>query len=376
MIMGSRGIGNCACSYYSSGCRRNILIPAGVVLRRFSLSTASDNGDKDDMVVHAKDVHCCGCGAKLQSQNETECGYIPSDKMDAILQSQDSATICKRCFLLKHYNRSLKVTLNEDDYKHHLQHLRHQKALILCMIDITDFPCSIFPNLVDVIGHRNPVLVIGNKLDMLPDEGSETRVRVKEIIRQGCLEAGFDRANVVGIHLVSAKTGAGIDNLVSDLTDNWGRQGDVYLLGSTNVGKSTLFNQLMEYLCGLPVGHSGGATISRWPGTTIGLVSFPIASWSKRERMKRKAHLQETKVDQAADTWFVEEQEHEQKLQKSQKQPRMVIERHPLVRKQNRLYDSPGAVNPLQVVFLLYYNILQLRTTVSVLSARQSPHPG
>ena len=317
--------------------------PFGIFLRDCSTGPATADRNRNDKKF--TELRCSGCGVKLQSQNESESGYVPSAKLDPMLQSQQSTVICKRCFLLKHYNTSLKVTLNEEDYKCHLQHLKHQRALILCMVDITDFPCSIFPNLVDFIGHRNPVLVIGNKLDMLPEDSFKTRHHVREVIRQGCQEAGFNRANIMGIHLVSAKTGAGINSLITDLSNNWGRHGDVYLLGSTNVGKSTLFNQLMELLCGLPVGHTSGATISRWPGTTLGLIRFPIASQSKRERMKRKAHHQETKM---IGSLFLDNHNDEQQLH-NDKQVDSFAREELSGRRQNWVYDTPGAINPLQV---------------------------
>jgi ribosome biogenesis GTPase A len=181
---------------------------------------------------------------------------------------------------------------------------------------------------------------------MLPEDGFRIRQHVRQVIHQGCQEAGLNQANIVGIHLVSAKTGSGIDGLITDLSNNWGRRGDMYLLGSTNVGKSTLFNQLMELLCGLPVGHTLGATISRWPGTTLGLISFPIASQSKRERMKRKAYQQETKM---IGSLFLDDHDNEQEHPKI-KQFDSFAREELSKRRQNQVHDTPGAVNPLQLI--------------------------
>ena len=322
----------------------------GTLQRACSTDVAARGATNTDSIHPLVDINCSGCGVRLQSQNEEKTGYIPSDKMEDLLQHRDFSAICRRCFQLRHYNECLNVTLDEDDYKCHLQHLKHQKALILCIVDVTDFPCSIFPNLVDVIGYRNPVAIVGNKIDMLTAK-DDTQRRVKESVHRGCVEAGLDRTNIVGIHLVSAKTGVGINALVKDLTDNWGKRGDIYMLGSTNVGKSSLFNWLLKLLCDIPVGEIGGATISRWPGTTLGLVSFPIASRSKRERMKKKLYLQETKVGDRTNTWFMNDYKDRQKFEQNQESVCKASDNEAttMTRKKNRVYDTPGAVNPLQV---------------------------
>jgi ribosome biogenesis GTPase A len=52
--------------------------------------------------------------------------------------------------------------------------------------------------------------------------------------------------------------------------------GDVYLLGCTNVGKSTLFNALLQsdYCKVKAVDLIQRATTSPWPGTTINLLKL------------------------------------------------------------------------------------------------------
>lgn len=46
--------------------------------------------------------------------------------------------------------------------------------------------------------------------------------------------------------LASAKTGFGVEGLISQILGQWGDLGDVYLAGCANTGKSTLFNKLMQ----------------------------------------------------------------------------------------------------------------------------------
>lgn len=54
--------------------------------------------------------------------------------------------------------------------------------------------------------------------------------------------------------------------------------GDVYLVGCTNVGKSTLFNTLLQSdYCKVKAGDLlQRATISPWPGTTLNLLKVRL----------------------------------------------------------------------------------------------------
>lgn len=58
--------------------------------------------------------------------------------------------------------------------------------------------------------------------------------------------------------------------------------GDVYLVGCTNVGKSSLFNALLKSdYCKLQAADLiQRATVSQWPGTTLNLLKFPITRLS------------------------------------------------------------------------------------------------
>uniref|UniRef100_A0A5K3G1L2 G domain-containing protein n=1 Tax=Mesocestoides corti TaxID=53468 RepID=A0A5K3G1L2_MESCO len=63
----------------------------------------------------------------------------------------------------------------------------------------------------------------------------------------------------------------------------------VYIVGSTNTGKSSLFNKLLlSDLCKSEARNSiHRATVSFWPGTTVGLLKFPLARMSFVNRAAR-----------------------------------------------------------------------------------------
>lgn len=78
--------------------------------------------------------------------------------------------------------------------------------------------------------------------------------------------------------LISAHTGYGVEELITKLHNVWSYKGDVYLIGCTNVGKSTLFNALLrsDYCKVKARDLIMKATTSPWPGTTLRMLKFPI----------------------------------------------------------------------------------------------------
>ena len=267
-----------------------------------------------------------------------------------------SPLTCKRCFSLKHYNTALNVTLQADDYLRHLSHLCDKRALILLVVDVIDFPGSLFPSLHTLISTTSRVLVVANKIDLLPKDTNMNRL--KGSILDECEHSGLDGSNVSGVVFTSVRSGEGLDNLATSVLEKWGNRGDVYLLGCTNVGKSSLFNHLLQTLCGARPGEldvdcglgAPAATISHWPGTTLGLLSFPIMSVGKRKRLLAQ-QLRARGVGLQGG-----EGEREPTLaslrQQGMKEP-----------PQNRfwLHDTPGAINEAQVkshqVLLFRYNM-------------------
>ncbi|NXU79218.1 NOA1 protein, partial [Oreotrochilus melanogaster] len=93
------------------------------------------------------------------------------------------------------------------------------------------------------------------------------------------------------------KTGYGLEGLISRLQHSWKCAGDVYLLGATNSGKSTLFNSLLrsDYCKSRAPDIIDRATVSSWPGTTLDLLKFPIINptcdriFRRQERLKEEA---------------------------------------------------------------------------------------
>lgn len=216
------------------------------------------------------DTCCSGCGAVLHCAAAAIPGYLPSEKYKVLLQEGKlGGATCQRCHLISHHHRALHLQLSHTQYRNVVQQVRDQRALVLLIVDLLDLPDSIVPDLPGLVGTNKHVVVLGNKIDLLPGDAPNYLQRIRRQLSQYCQDAGFG-SQVTDVHLISAKTGYGVENLVSSLQRAWKYKGDVYLVGSANAGKSTLFNTLLEsdYCKTRASDVIGRATISPWPGQT------------------------------------------------------------------------------------------------------------
>nr|KAG5698804.1 hypothetical protein BaRGS_032223 [Batillaria attramentaria] len=158
----------------------------------------------------------------------------------------------------------LNVRVSAETYPEIMREIKHTHALVVVVVDLFDMKNSVFKDLLKYVGRNRPLFIVGNKVDLLP----------------------MDKTG--------AKTGYGIEQLVTTLMLEWPQKGHVYVVGSTNVGKSTLFNALLmsDYCKSLARGFINRATVSVWPGTTLNLLKFPIVNPSGRRLELRAKRLQ------------------------------------------------------------------------------------
>ncbi|EMP29507.1 Putative protein C4orf14 like protein [Chelonia mydas] len=190
--------------------------------------------------------------------------------------------------------------------------------LVLYMVDMLDLPDSVLPDLPQLVDAGSNILVVGNKVDLLPRDSPDYLKRFRKQLLRSCARVGILPAaqgtggrvgrtgsqNLVDVHLISAKTGYGVEKLISKLQRSWKCNGDVYLVGATNSGKSTLFNTLLQsdYCKSKAPEVINRATISPWPGTTLNLLKFPIINptsdrlFRRQERLKADAEKTEEQL--------------------------------------------------------------------------------
>lgn len=264
-----------------------------------------------DPTVPPSGLNCSGCGAELHCQDPGMPGYLPSEKFLSAAAQADGGlarTVCQRCWLLVHHRRALRLQVSREQYLELVSAAlrRPGPALVLYMVDLLDLPDALLPDLPALVGPKQ-LIVLGNKVDLLPQDAPGYRQRLRERLWDDCARAGLlplpghrgpqhpggdgprdeeensnpsarSRTVLRDVRLISAKTGFGVEELISALQRSWRYRGDVYLVGATNAGKSTLFNTLLEsdYCIAKGAEAIDKATISPWPGEPYEAFPFVV----------------------------------------------------------------------------------------------------
>lgn len=213
--------------------------------------------------IQDEELRCIGCGAVIQTDDPQGLGFTPNSALE---KGKETGEIyCQRCFRLRHYNEISPVSLTDDDFLRLLNQIRDADALIVYLVDVFDFNGSLIPGLHRFVGD-NPIMLVGNKADLLPN--SLKRTKLKDWLRQRANEAGI---RPIDVELVSAKTNESVDDLLDNI-NKLREDRDVYVVGVTNVGKSTLINQIIRQNTGI----KELITTSRFPGTTLDKITIDL----------------------------------------------------------------------------------------------------
>lgn len=153
------------------------------------------------------------------------------------------------------------------------------------------------------MGTKRPIFLVGNKIDLLPRDSSNYLNHIKQCLNESVSNIGLNALNIQYTGLISATTGYGIEELITELHNKWKSKGDVYLVGCTNVGKSSLFNTLLQsdYCKVQARSIVQKATASQWPGTTLQFLKFPILRPSDMRIHMRTQRLQSEKEQRNAE---------------------------------------------------------------------------
>ena len=239
---------------------------------------------------------CSGCGAVFQSEDPEKPGYVIPSKNpvtgDQISNSDltSRTLVCQKCFNLKHYNKPFPITVTSSEINEYLRHLQRRKGLILYVVDLLDLPGSLYPNLLETVGEAKRIIVVGNKIDTLPVDGhtGKQEEHLQKLLFTTCKAHGLEGANIKSTCLVSAKSGFGILQLASKILEHWDHKGDIYLVGCSNTGKTSLFNLLLDLFSVYKKADLlQRATVSLWPSTTQRMLRFPISHWMLKKLCMR-----------------------------------------------------------------------------------------
>ena len=74
-------------------------------------------------------------------------------------------------------------------------------------------------------GEKRPVILVGNKADLIPRDSKKYLDNVKNCLRCAAEDVGLDKTKIIDVHLVSAATGYGVEDLISTVFRSWGNKG-------------------------------------------------------------------------------------------------------------------------------------------------------
>lgn len=207
-----------------------------------------------------QEIRCYGCGAIIQNKDEKKIGYVPKKNID-------SEILCQRCFQLRHYHQLHQTNLTKDDYLRVLQTIGDKDCLVVYIIDLFDFNGCQIQGLVRHVG-GNDIYVLANKRDVLPKSLKE--VKLEHWVRRQLKNEGI---KPVDVKITSGLKKINLDSIYDDI-EKYRRGRDVYVVGVTNVGKSTFINALLKHYASM--NDESLITVSEFPGTTLDLIQIPL----------------------------------------------------------------------------------------------------
>lgn len=192
---------------------------------------------------------CQGCGSVLQCKNPNLDGY--SKKIDNVL--------CERCFRIKNYNDYKKVIKTNNDFMPIINNISTTGDLVVLLVDLFSIPKS----LDSIINNlNNDILLVLTKRDILP----------LSIYDERLIEYFNGLSNrIVDTVICSSKKNLNIDEVMDKIYE-YKHSNDVYVVGYTNAGKSTMINKILyNYTEKEPM-----ITTSLLPSTTIDAITIEI----------------------------------------------------------------------------------------------------
>ena len=168
------------------------------------------------------DKYCSGCGKLLQYDNKDIEGYIPFNKYD-------DTNYCMRCFKLIHYGSS--YNNKEYDNEYILNYINNKFGFKVFLTDLLNINNYVI-DLQKINGNK---LLVITKVDLLDKTLNKNKIKIK-------------LKNIYNINediiFISTNKEYNIHYLVNYLKNK--KENNIYFLGTTNSGKSSLINKIIE----------------------------------------------------------------------------------------------------------------------------------
>ena len=169
---------------------------------------------------------CRGCGASFQIDNPSKEGFIKEENLQ-------KSTLCERCFKIRNYGEYQVITKKNEDFFSILKDINETKDLVVLVIDIF----NINKDLTEICSYlkNNDILVVLNKRDVLP-----LSVKINNLLYY------VDRLGIKYVDklIISTKKNFNFDLLMNKI-NTYKKSKNVYVVGYTNVGKSSMINKII-----------------------------------------------------------------------------------------------------------------------------------
>ena len=185
---------------------------------------------------------CIGCGSILQDTDKNKDGYV-LDINDKLFQ---------RCFRIRYYNEYKNTIRDNNDYLKILDSINND--------DLVVYVTSLLDIRLDYIDSFKNVIVVLTKRDILPKSVKDEKL-IKYI---------KSRYNPLEVIVVSSVKNYNIDYLFDTLRQY--KKNNIYVVGTTNGGKSTLINKIIKNYSDNDV----VITSSMYPSTTLDKIEINI----------------------------------------------------------------------------------------------------
>lgn len=192
---------------------------------------------------------CLGCGENLQTKDENALGYVKKE----VYEKSD---YCLRCFRIKHYGET-SIIDKKIDIDEFIRNINEKNIPVLYLADITTLSKTTLEPFNKITTKKYLVLT---KRDLLPKSISNSKVY--KWIKSNVGET-------VEPIIVSSLKKMNIDNIYNKLVND--NINEIYIVGYTNSGKSSLVNALLN-----SKGMKSVVTTSLLPNTTTELIKINL----------------------------------------------------------------------------------------------------
>lgn len=194
---------------------------------------------------------CKGCGANLQFIDSSKEGFIQE-------KNYEKSELCERCFRIRNYGEYKKIEKTNLDFIPILNSISKTNDLVVFVIDLFNIPKNL--EIFKIL--KNNILLVFTKRDIFP-----LSLKDEKLLEY---TSNLD-LNPIDQIVISSNKNYHFDELIQKIRQ-YQTSKNVYVVGYTNAGKSTMMNHLIYNYSNL----ENQITTSILPSTTLNQIEISI----------------------------------------------------------------------------------------------------